>query len=448
MRVEVAQGYRHFRMIRTAILTIGLALIVVPLLADAVGAGQVEVGVGQAILMLIGFLALLVGLVLRREDLQSGRAFGRRLAWLYRAVGLMLLNVIVILIVIEIIALAVIKLGLLPKGLEPSQSPYYAAQEWANQYWSEYYAVSKTQYQPYTVWRRAPFAGETITINEAGRRETPGADCNADAYRVFTFGGSTMWGLGAPDWGTIPAHLQTRLTSLREGPVCVVNFAEPAWVSTQSIIALMLQLQETDIPDLVIFYDGINEIYAAAQAGKPVAHQNLSQITAYVEGGWAISARRLLEATNTFQLLQALGLATGLDAYRIADVDIASLGEGVTQAYLQNHVLVGALAAQHGFDYAFFWQPTIAHGDKPLTEEEEALKAALGEGTLVALFAEVYEHVRQAANESSNLYNIADVFDAQDGLIYVDPLSHVTPEGNALIAQRMLDLIGEQLGWE
>lgn len=57
-------------------------------------------------------------------------------------------------------------------------------------------------------------------------------------------------------------------------------------MSTQVVIALLLQLQKGQIPDLVIFYDGVNDMYSAYQqkvAGLPenefnrVKEFNLSQ---------------------------------------------------------------------------------------------------------------------------------------------------------------------------
>ena len=66
-------------------------------------------------------------------------------------------------------------------------------------------------YYPYVGWRRAPFKGTTIEIDQNGIRVTPGADCSAKSFKVFTFGESSMWGTGSPDWGTIPAHLQRGL---------------------------------------------------------------------------------------------------------------------------------------------------------------------------------------------------------------------------------------------
>src|SRR5262249_16388989 len=115
-----------------------------------------------------------------------------------------------------------------------------------------------------------------------GIRLTPGAECGANSYKVFTFGGSTMWGTGSPDWGTIPAYLRAHFAASRHGPDCVVNFGESAWVSTQGLIQLMLELQSGNVPALVIFYEGANDVYAAYQSGR-ATHQNLNQLAAKLE---------------------------------------------------------------------------------------------------------------------------------------------------------------------
>ena len=64
-----------------------------------------------------------------------------------------------------------------------------------------------------------------------------------------------MWGTGSPTWGTISANLQKGLEKLRPGLVCVMNYAESAYVSTQDIIMLLLQLQSGNVPDVVLFYN-------------------------------------------------------------------------------------------------------------------------------------------------------------------------------------------------
>ncbi len=78
--------------------------------------------------------------------------------------------------------------------------PYYKNMENAEQLWHNTYEVSfNPKYRPYTTWRHGPFESEHLNIDDNFLRVTPGADCSPDAYRVFVFGGSTMWGVGSPD---------------------------------------------------------------------------------------------------------------------------------------------------------------------------------------------------------------------------------------------------------
>ena len=116
-----------------------------------------------------------------------------------------------------------------------------------------------------------------------------------------------MWGTGSPDWDTIPANLQRGLEKLRQGPVCVMNFAESAYVSTQDIIMLLLQLQSGNIPDVVVFYDIAGDIPAGYQSGQAGVHANLDEIAARFEGREESSAFvDLLRSTYSYLLIDQL----------------------------------------------------------------------------------------------------------------------------------------------
>jgi hypothetical protein len=77
---------------------------------------------------------------------------------------------------------------------EIAQLPYYKAQDWSAAHWREAQRSEAYEYSPYVGWVHLPFSGETVNVNEERRRVTPGSDCRPDSYRVFTLGGSSMWG--------------------------------------------------------------------------------------------------------------------------------------------------------------------------------------------------------------------------------------------------------------
>ena len=275
---------------------------------------------------------------------------------------------------------------------------------------------------------------------------TPGTDCSAKSYKVFAFGGSTMWGTGSPDWGTIPAYLQAGLEALRGKLVCVMNFGESGFVSTQGAIQLILELRSGNVPDLVIFYDGVNDVYAAYQSGRPT-HQNFKHIaTKFENSEKRTSLVDWIITTNSFRLLQRAATklrhdpskSSNLVTYKTMGIDTATLSDSVVERYISTYEIIDALAQKYGFKFVFFWQPNIAIGEKPLTSEEQEMRHRM-DPALVALHGSVYRRVRQVATNYENLYYIGGIFDSLNSGIWIDAF-HVTPEGNQLIAQKMLDV--------
>jgi hypothetical protein len=394
-------------------------------------------------------------------DMERLRATGHRAAGAYKAAGVLMLNAVVCWLCLEIAGMVFLKLapGFAgpPAGGEEidarSRSPYYHSQNWAPQYWHEFQLSRKQRYEPFVLWKRAPFQGATINIDEQGLRRTPGAVCGADSVKVFVLGGSTVWGTGAPDWGTIPAYLQKGLEQLHDGPVCVVNFGESAFVSTQGVLTLLRQLQLGNVPQLVVFYDGPNDVYSAYQSGRSDAHQNLDQLARVFEAGERGSRRSLrqtLEATSLFRVTDGLvrrlmttapdeNKQASLLTYETMGIDPETLSTAIGQTYLINYQVVDALAAKYGFRYAFFWSPHISIGTKPLVSEERAIEASVAPA-LKKLYQSVFPWIEQAAPQYPNLHSIASVFDGYNELLWLDD-AHVTPEGNRILARTMLQVL-------
>jgi lysophospholipase L1-like esterase len=306
------------------------------------------------------------------------------------------------------------------------------------------------RYHAFVLFRRAPLQGETINVDQEGIRFTPGADCGPHAFKVFTFGGSTMWGTGAPDWSTIPSYLQTGMNKLKNGPICVVNFGESAYVSTQNVLELMLQLQAGNIPDVTLFLDGANDIYAAYQSGRAGLHENFAQIADKLERrsvprqSWL---KELLELSNLYRLAESLGTRLRqavsrppvLLTYETMGIDAERLSNAIIQTYLSNYRFVNDLAQQYGFQAFFFWQPHITIGAKPLTTEEWELKRSLAP-PLAKLYLSVYRKIEPLVPEYKNLSYLGAIFDNCQFLLWLDDV-HFTPVGNELIARKMLEVL-------
>jgi hypothetical protein len=439
------------------LLVIGGGMLCLVLANSLVRLGAVITSVRTMLSILGGTSVLLGGLFTRVYDEQSLRLSRHQIVNCYKGIAILTLNALLLYGGLELTAFAAFKI----RGLSLSSSPaeerrrekvsYYSSQDWAQQYWYEHGLSVTQRYYPYVGWRRAPFKGKTIEIDQNGVRLTPGADCSATSFKVFTFGSSEMWGTGSPNWDTIPANLQKGLKKLRHGPVCVMNFAESAYVSTQDLIMLLLQLRSGNVPAVALFYNIGGDVYSAYQSGQAGEFQNLNQLAAKFERGSPYIDH--LRNTYSYSLIDALMNKLTIAnpqheptenkrvTYETMGIDAATLSDLVVQDYFGNYKIVNALAQKYGFKYFFFLPPRIFRGNKTLTPEEQEMKRETeSDAALSKLYNAVYQSVERKSSQYQNFYLMADIFDHYRGLIWIDG-AHVTPIGNQLIAARMLDVI-------
>jgi hypothetical protein len=381
----------------------------------------------------------------------------------YKATAIVVLNTLILLMVVELLAGAAINIIKLPgiKDLiskitgQPNDLiafyeglPYIADKDWSPAYWNELKSVLKKTYSPYVIWRSPAFDGNMLKIDASGLRHTPAAECVSDAYKVFVFGGSSIWGWGSPDWGTIPAILQSELAEIHDEPVCVVNYGENAYVSTQNLVQLILLLESGNVPDVVVFYDGVNDVLSASQSGRPIVHQNLVEIAALFQDPQPPLVR-LAQNLSSYRLLQMIlsqikpAMAGGES---IPQYDPEYLADRISEAYVNNLIISRALANAYEFELYFFWQPYILIGNKPLSPEEQNMVTGLNwvldlNPRLVDLFRVSYTNIETAASNNDNLYYLGDIFDHTREPIWIDTWGHITPKGNEIVSEVILRVI-------
>jgi hypothetical protein len=318
-------------------------------------------------------------------------------------------------------------------GLKNENATWFKeyAKEWKNVY-------SLFRWEPYVYWKPDLFRGKYININEYGLRFTSKPSETGERQspvRIFMFGGSTMWGAGARDHCTIASAL-SRLLSDTGVNAQVFNFAQLGYVNSQEVMSLLCELKKDNVPTLTIFYDGFNDVFSAftnREAGIPLKETNRR-----VEFNITNSSRRMVGAF--FRNLQLCQLFCDREKWRHhtrvgAQTDENQLSEDVVRIMRSNIRLVETLAAAHGFNTLYYWQPTIFHKSK-LTEYENKQANIIEHAR--PFFRETYRKIKSCdvLSQKKNFHYVADLFKDTSEPYYID-FGHITEGGNQRVAQRM-----------
>jgi lysophospholipase L1-like esterase len=332
-------------------------------------------------------------------------------------------------------------------------SPVYTGAEWAREFWQEESLRRKkpTIYVPFRIWSVTDWHGKYIN-NDPGvggvwRRTLNPANCDpAHRATVWTFGGSTMYGTAIPDWATIPSYLSRDLNTASRVCVVVSNFGVEGYVTDQELILLGEQLKAGGHPDIVIFYDGVNDSSLAwAPSGSPNAHFVYATVRGRVEG--SLSGRLdFVQKSYALRLVREI-MARSHPASSIAPL-IAKQQPNVASTfnnYTANLQLVRALSEAYKFKLYCFWQPTLVYGHKPLVPFEQQMvdrdvSGTSAESAWFLTMISVYREADRYAADHGSVVFLSNLFDSVREPLYVDE-AHLGPRGNELVAQAIANFV-------
>ena len=305
---------------------------------------------------------------------------------------------------------------------------------------------AKHQYLPYVEWRRRAYEGRFISVDQDGVRRTVNSQCTDDrSLRIWMFGDSALWGTGVADGGTIPSQL-AKLYADSGQSVCIKNFGEAAWVSTQELIELVLQLKQSDRrPDIVIFYDGTDEIFMPDAGAPKDVHQGYRRFRELLDGARAEAKPGLLflKKSNTVRALDLLSQkinsrSRGKRALPYAEAE--AVAQISVDNYQKNLHITDLLAQAYGFQAYYLWYPTSSFGNKPLTpEERESVREEREETPSRFELKQITYAMCSKINRPSFFY-LGDALDHEQRKIYLDG-AHLTAEGNGIMARKIFEIL-------
>jgi lysophospholipase L1-like esterase len=319
-------------------------------------------------------------------------------------------------------------------------SPVYLDKIYAKKLFNEL-NETRFHYEPYNVWLNMPASGVTTNIDSFGRRKTCQsrlAENERSEKKIFIFGGSTMFGTGTDDCNTIPSLLALELAmQAPKSKFHITNYGTSGYQSTQQIIQLIRLLQSGLKPDIVLFYDGINDVYASGYSPAiPGAHQNLHAIARRFEDSAIFG---FLHRSNTFELIEYVNERINRNNI-IADdgvIDKNKINE-IIQVYKTNVLILDKLSKAFNFRYIAFWQPVLLDGTKPPTYfESEIIKNS---GVLNKIYQDSYLKLKDEKWKHLSHVDLSNIFQYVEKDIYIDAF-HIGNQGNQLVAQAMAPLV-------
>jgi lysophospholipase L1-like esterase len=312
---------------------------------------------------------------------------------------------------------------------KPFLPPTYSNDDAA---WLESYKVEmtrlKTVYKSFIGWRTDAAAGETINIQGPYlQRKTVNAE-SAGEKKAYFFGGSTMWGMGANDAGTIPSQFSA-ITAMR-----AENFGELAYTAHQNLALLIQLLQAGHRPDLVVFYDGVNDVAHKCRIELgPDSHER--------EYSFSNTLRRSTR-TDSFSYYFAPLIAFGEKANneisrglkrRTEEYDCnnnPAKAEAIADRLIQDWQFAKQLVESRGGKFVGILQPVAYFSQTRTPNSQKEFEPS---------FRAVYPMIREKMRAAGEFHDLVSVFDI-DEYIYND-FCHVAPKGNRLVAQKIADIV-------
>jgi lysophospholipase L1-like esterase len=325
-----------------------------------------------------------------------------------------------------------------PRAPDPRRDAVaHSGDAWADPYYAELQQTTKQRYAGFLGWRRADFAGEFIHVEDGIRRSyMPGADgergMNGEKHgiEVFFFGGSTTWGIGNRDLHTIPSAF-ARVAEEAGIPVRVTNFGESGYVSWQEVLKLSELCALGDVPDLAVFYDGVNDIFVQIQTptASPLP-QNFHALRERFESANSLR-RALLRYSAVHIALKHIAARRGGSGSRpmeIADLpgELPDLADNAATIYNASAEHARRIAAAYGFEVATFWQPCV-YTKARIHPGEEPMRDEFGAGV-----GALYTATTKRVTEPTHI--ITDAFDSVDGPVMVD-WCHTNEAGARAVAE-------------
>jgi lysophospholipase L1-like esterase len=297
----------------------------------------------------------------------------------------------------------------------------HEGEPWAKDFFRE--LVGAGVYHDYILGQRLrDFDGEHLNVVD-GRRISYAPD--DPELTVWFFGGSTMYGIGQRDEHTIPSVV-AKLAEADGMGIEAINFGVSGDVNWTEMIRFTQALGDLPPPDLVVFYDGANEM--------------------------GVATRRLEEGSIDPTTLERYGVSDverGMHSDSM-DADVPEPGtaerdelqvELAASQYRRGVEANRRLGEVYDVPVMHFWQPQ-PFAKVPTDADDELWRRLQFSKDQLANTRQLYTETRERSDVDP--IDISDALDGTSAEIYFDS-SHTNELGARLVAEAMYEHVRPQL---
>ena len=318
--------------------------------------------------------------------------------------------------------------------------PLYKDKKFSKQLFSEFQKSKIKTYRSFIGWRREPI--KLKYINVGGIYNTRFSLGESLENSAWFFGGSSMFGAGSEDSGTIPSifHLESGKP--------VMNFGESGWVSRQSLNLLISVIGDGYTPKTVIFLDGANDIEHNCRSGltNVPSHSREMEINQELQSIPEKSKRLIISLLDPYLLIAG---KLNIIPDKISEYYDCHKNKSKAQSiasHLVNNWYAGYLIAEsNDSEFYAILQPTIFSSNTSSDYLIGWWKEILP--TLKTQFEIVYPLVKKEIKKKCNIDPsfCSKVIDgtkwiSKDSMVFIDYI-HVTKEGNEIIVKSFLSYL-------
>lgn len=271
--------------------------------------------------------------------------------------------------------------------------------------------------------------------------------------RILMFGGSTMWGSYSADSNTIPSQLQ-RLINKKRADILVLNYGFATVTAAQQLSRLKsLSIKESDI---VVFYDGGNDIWQGLVYGNPegtvIGYNQENRIKIKVTDIKYYLSRHSNFYNVLAQIKTALMIKNG-SCEKFSFKPDQALLQRAFEIYKQKLIEAKTVAEKGSSKFFHFFQPSLFTQKRHSVFENKLIATMPSEmipcGTANGpfefgskYFKDNYRNIKSVIN-GSDLSEALDPFDNQREF-FVDYI-HVSSAANRIIAEELFKRLDSEL---